>query len=118
MKLNQKLFVFSAPSGSGKTTIANKTVDTNSLLEFCISATNRSIRGTEKEGVDYYFLTAEEFQQKITNEEFAEWEEVYPGKFYGTLKSEINLINIYFNGNEKTIFLNRGIAFSSPIKRP
>lgn len=88
-----KLIIFSAPSGCGKTTIAKAVLKRLSALMFCISATTRERRGEEKEGVDYYYLSVEEFKQKIANGEFAEWEEVYPGRFYGTLKSEIERIN-------------------------
>ena len=85
-----KAFIFSAPSGSGKTTIVKHLLNTNNNLEFSISACTRDKRGrNEKNGKDYYFLTTEEFKQKIDNNEFIEWEEVYPGNFYGTLKSEI-----------------------------
>lgn len=84
-----KIIIFSAPSGSGKSTIINEIFKANSQLTFSISATSRSPRGTEKNGVEYYFLTPEEFRQKIDNQEFVEYEEVYPGCFYGTLKSEL-----------------------------
>ncbi len=87
-----KIIVFSAPSGSGKTTIAREVVKRMPQLQFSISGTNRNLRGEEKEGVDYYKLTTEEFNTKIANHEFAESEEVYPGRFYGTLKSEIERI--------------------------
>lgn len=88
-----KAFIFSAPSGSGKTTIVKHLIKTNNNLEFSISACTRDKRGrTEKNGKDYYFLTPEEFKKKIDNDEFIEWEEVYPGNFYGTLKSEIDRI--------------------------
>lgn len=85
-----KLIIFSAPSGSGKTTIVRQLLANNSNLGFSISATTRAPRGDhEKNGVDYYFLTVDDFRSKIANDEFAEWEEVYPGTYYGTLKSEI-----------------------------
>ncbi|WP_234736107.1 guanylate kinase [Tellurirhabdus bombi] len=85
-----KLIIFSAPSGSGKTTIVKHLLDTNSNLGFSISACTRDRRGRdEKNGKDYYFLTPEDFKQKIDNDEFVEWEEVYVGAFYGTLKAEI-----------------------------
>ena len=88
-----KAFIFSAPSGSGKTTIVKHLLNSNNNLEFSISACTRDKRGrNEEEGKDYYFLTTEEFKQKIDNDEFIEWEEVYPGNFYGTLKSEIERI--------------------------
>ncbi len=87
-----KLIIFSAPSGSGKTTIVKHLLSLNLGLEFSISATSRPIRGAEVDGKDYYFLTADEFKKKIDNNEFLEWEEVYEGKFYGTLKSEVERI--------------------------
>jgi len=88
-----KLIVFSAPSGSGKTTIVRHLLGIDYLnLEFSISATSREKRGEEKEGKDYYYLSAKEFKSKIKNHEFLEWEEVYRDNFYGTLKSEIERI--------------------------
>lgn len=93
MKQNIKIIIFCAPSGSGKTTIARAVVSKFSILTFTISAVTRAPRGNEKDGVDYYFLSVEEFKKKIANNEFAEWVEVYPGIFYGTLKSEIERIN-------------------------
>lgn len=85
-----KAIIFSAPSGSGKTTIVKHLLQNNPDLGFSISASTRDKRGrTEKHGKDYYFLTPEEFKKKIDNDEFVEWEEVYEGNFYGTLKSEI-----------------------------
>ncbi|MFY7829963.1 MAG: guanylate kinase [Flectobacillus sp.] len=87
---NGKLIIFSAPSGSGKTTIVKHLLATNSNLGFSISACTRDKRGrNEENGKDYYFMTPDEFKQKIVNQEFVEWEEVYPGAYYGTLKSEI-----------------------------
>ncbi|HCO66816.1 MAG TPA: guanylate kinase [Dysgonomonas sp.] len=87
-----KLLIFSAPSGSGKSTIVNYLLGQNLNLRFSISATSREPRGSEKNGVEYYFLTPEEFRKRIANDEFLEYEEVYPGRFYGTLKSEVNRI--------------------------
>jgi len=88
-----KLIVFSAPSGSGKTTIVRHLLGTEDLnLEFSISATSREKRGTEEHGKDYYFLSAKEFKAKIKNDEFLEWEEVYRDNFYGTLKTEVDRI--------------------------
>ncbi|MEJ2113150.1 MAG: guanylate kinase [Flavobacteriaceae bacterium] len=85
-----KLIVFSAPSGSGKTTIVRHLLGIEKLnLAFSISATSRERRGEEVDGKDYYFLSLKEFKQKIKNEEFLEWEEVYRDNFYGTLKSEV-----------------------------
>jgi len=87
-----KLVVISAPSGSGKTTIIKHLLDKDLPLEFSISATSRAKRSGEKDGEDYYFLSAYDFRKKIQKEEFLEWEEVYPGKYYGTLKSELQRI--------------------------
>jgi guanylate kinase len=85
-----KLIVFSAPSGSGKTTIVRHLLEHEELnLAFSISATSRDPRGEEKHGVDYYFLSQEKFRDKADNGEFLEWEEVYPGTYYGTLRSEV-----------------------------
>ncbi len=91
VKKEGKIIVFSAPSGSGKSTILNHLLNIPELnLAFSISATNRLPRGEEKHGNEYYFLQTEDFKKRIENNEFLEWEEVYPGRFYGTLKSEIN----------------------------
>lgn len=85
--------MFSAPSGSGKTTIVRHLLKQEELnLEFSISATSRDPRGTEVHGEDYYFLSFEEFKSKIKNDEFLEWEEVYRDNFYGTLKTEVERI--------------------------
>jgi guanylate kinase len=88
-----KIIILTAPSGAGKTSITrlllNKYPD---RLAFSISAATRKARGSEKNGVDYYFLSEEDFKQKIQHEEFLEWEMVYEGKYYGTLKSEMNRI--------------------------
>jgi guanylate kinase len=90
---NGKLIIFSAPSGSGKTTIVRHLLKTfPDKLEFSISATSRPKRGVEENGKDYYYLTVEEFKQKIDNKEFLEWEEVYAGTHYGTLRSEVDRI--------------------------
>lgn len=87
-----KLIIFSAPSGAGKTTIVRHLLKQNLNLEFSVSATSRAKRHTETHGKDYYFLSEEEFRSKIDNNEFLEWEEVYHGTFYGTLKSEVERI--------------------------
>jgi len=84
-----KLIIFSAPSGSGKSTLVQYLLTQVPGFAFSISATSRAPRGAEKDGVDYYFLSLEEFQQRIAEEAFLEWEEVYPGQCYGTLKSEV-----------------------------
>ena len=88
-----KLIVFSAPSGSGKTTIVRHLLGLDALnLEFSISATSREKRGDEIDAKDYYFLSAQEFKNKIKADEFLEWEEVYRDNFYGTLKTEVERI--------------------------
>lgn len=86
-----KLIIFSAPSGSGKSTIINYLLQEHPELNlaFSISATSRAPRGSEQHGVEYFFLSPEDFRQRIENEEFLEYEEVYPGRFYGTLKSQV-----------------------------
>ncbi len=92
-KFQGKLFVFSAPSGSGKTTIVRHLLKQERFnLAFSISATSRAPRSNEKNGEDYYFISLEDFKQKIKNDEFLEWEEVYRDNFYGTLKSEVERI--------------------------
>ena len=87
-----KVVIFSAPSGSGKTTIVRALLERYNQFEFSISATSRAPRGAERDGVDYYFLSAEEFAKKVAEEAFVEWEEVYAGTSYGTLKSEVERI--------------------------
>src|SRR5688572_13617626 len=88
-----KLIIFSAPSGAGKTTIVHHLLDKfHDRLEFSVSATSRPMRGDEAEGVDYYFISADEFRKKIADDEFIEWEEVYKDQYYGTLKKEIDRI--------------------------
>lgn len=88
-----KIIAFSAPSGAGKTTIVHRILEQMPELSFSISACTRDRRGrTEANGKDYYFMSVQEFQDKIRRDEFVEWEEVYEGAFYGTLKSEIERI--------------------------
>jgi guanylate kinase len=87
-----KLIIFSAPSGAGKTTIVRHLLDRKLNLEFSVSATSRAPRPNETNGKDYYFLTEKEFKRKIENNEFLEWEEVYNGVYYGSLKSEVERI--------------------------
>jgi guanylate kinase len=94
--LEKKLVIISAPSGAGKTTIVKHLLDSGLNLSFSVSATTRPMRIDEKNGVDYLFLSVQEFKKKIENNEFVEWEEVYTDLFYGTLKSEIN--RIWANG--------------------
>jgi guanylate kinase len=97
-----KAIIFSAPSGSGKTTVVKHLLKNNADLGFSISASTRDRRGrTEQNGKDYYFLTPEEFKRKIDEDAFIEWEEVYEGNYYGTLKSEIERI---WNEGKNVIF--------------
>lgn len=102
-----KALIFSAPSGSGKTTIVKQLLANNPTLGFSISASTRDKRGrTEQDGKDYHFLTPAEFKKKIDNGEFIEWEEVYAGNYYGTLKSEI----------ERIWRLNKDVIFDVDVK--
>ena len=84
-----KLIIFSAPSGSGKSTIINYLLTQNLGLAFSVSATSRAPRGNEQDGVEYFFLTPEEFRRRIENNEFLEYEEVYKDRYYGTLKEQV-----------------------------
>lgn len=95
---NEKLIILSAPSGSGKTSIAKELLLAGLGLEFSISACSRDKRPGEIDGKDYIFLNPEEFKSRINNGDFLEWEEVYPDHFYGTLKSEIQ--RIWDNGHQ------------------
>ena len=92
-----KLVIFSAPSGSGKTTIVRELLKRFDCFEFSISATSRQPRGVEQNGVDYYFMSNDEFKARVERDEFVEWEEVYAGTCYGTLKSEME--RIWSKGN-------------------
>ena len=117
-----KAIIVSAPSGSGKTTIVKHLIDNNPELGFSISASTRDKRGrVEEHGKDYYFLTPDEFKSHIDNDDFIEWEEVYEGNFYGTLKSEVQRLwdegrNVIFDVdvkgglNLKQYFGDRGLA--------
>ena len=88
-----KIIIISAPSGTGKSTIINALLDRGEIdMKFSISATNRQPRGEEVHGVNYYFLSDDEFRSAIAQDAFVEYEEVYPGRFYGTLKSEVERI--------------------------
>lgn len=89
---HQKILIITAPSGAGKTSITHHLMKTYPVLAFSISAATRNARANEQDGVDYYFISEEEFKDKIKNKEFAEWEMVYEGKYYGTLKSELKRI--------------------------
>ncbi len=90
--ISNKVVIVSAPSGSGKSTIVGHLMSVFPELEFSISATSRQPRGTERDGVEYYFISADEFRGRIAEGEFVEYEEVYEGKFYGTLRSEVERI--------------------------
>ena len=90
--MNNKVIIFSAPSGAGKSTIVNHLLGLHPELEFSISATSRAPRGQEQHGVEYYFFTADEFRGMIAEDKFVEYEEVYAGSFYGTLRSEVERI--------------------------
>ena len=90
--MDGKLIIFSAPSGAGKTTIVHHLLDKFPQVEFSVSACSRPMRKDETHGVDYYFLSVDEFKQKISANDFIEWEEVYKDNFYGTLKVEIERI--------------------------
>lgn len=94
---NRKAVIFSAPSGSGKSTIVSHILKLHPELKFSVSAASRAPRGDEKNGVAYWFISADEFRKRIANNEFVEYEEVYPGSFYGTLKSEVE--RIWDNGD-------------------
>jgi len=96
-----KLIIFSAPSGAGKTTIVQHLLRVIPELEFSISACSRKMRKDEQNGVDYWFLSVEEFKNKIAKNDFIEWQEVYTDNFYGTLKSEISRI---WKNNHHVIF--------------
>lgn len=125
--MDRKVIIFSAPSGAGKSTIVNHILGLHPELEFSVSATSRAPRGNEQNGREYYFFTADEFRKMIEEDKFVEHEEVYPGSFYGTLKSELERIwakghtivfDIDVKGgvNMKRIFGDK--AFSIFIKAP
>ena len=90
--MGNKVIIFSAPSGAGKSTVVNHLLGIHPELEFSISATSRAPRGQEQHGVEYYFFTADEFRSMIAEDKFVEYEEVYAGSFYGTLRSEVERI--------------------------
>lgn len=108
-----KLVIFSAPSGSGKTTIVRELLKRFNCFEFSISATSRQPRGQEQHGVDYYFLSNEEFRERVERNEFVEWEEVYAGTCYGTLRSEME--RIWAKGN--TILFDVDVLGGINLKR-
>lgn len=93
----EKIVIVSAPSGAGKSTVVKHLLGADLGLEFSVSATSRAKREGEQDGREYYFITADEFRQKIGNNELLEWQEVYKGSYYGTLKSEVD--RIHANGN-------------------
>lgn len=101
-----KIVIISAPSGAGKTTIVNFLLSRNLNLEFSVSATTRTAREGETDGKDYHFISVEEFRRRIERNEFLEWEEVYKGQFYGTLKNE----------TEKILNQGRNIIFDVDVK--
>jgi guanylate kinase len=116
-----KLIIFSAPSGSGKTTLVKHLMSVNKKLSFSISAASRKMRSIEVDGEDYYFISVDEFKAKIKNNEFVEWEEVYPDHFYGTLYSEVERIrnkgrhvvfdvDVFGGLNIKKIFKDEALA--------
>jgi len=116
-----KIIIFSAPSGAGKTTMVRHLLSKRPDFAFSVSATSRKPRGKEVDGVDYFFMTADEFKAKISNNEFLEWQEVYPDNFYGSLKSEVDRIlksgkNILFDvdvvggSNIKKYYGDRALA--------
>lgn len=90
--MKDKVIIFSAPSGSGKSTVVSHLLGLHPEFEFSVSATSRAPRGSEKDGVEYYFLSPERFRELIGEDAFVEWEEVYHDKFYGTLKKEVERI--------------------------
>lgn len=108
-----KLIIFSAPSGAGKSTLVQYLLTCGFDMEFSISATSRKPRGEEIEGKDYYYLSIEKFKQKIDNEEFVEFEEVYTDCFYGTLRSEIERIS----ANQKNIVFDVDVVGGLNIKK-
>lgn len=125
--MKEKVIIISAPSGSGKSTVINHLLKMFPQLEFSISATSRAPRGTEQDGKEYYFISGEEFKRRIENGDFVEYQEVYPGRFYGTLRSEetriwekghIILFDVDVKGgiNLKKIFKDK--AYSIFIKAP
>lgn len=111
--MSNKVIIFSAPSGAGKSTVVNHLLGIHPELEFSISATSRSPRGAERHGVEYYFFTADDFRKMIAEEQFVEYEEVYAGSFYGTLKSEVE--RIWAKGN--TIIFDIDVQGGVNLKR-
>jgi guanylate kinase len=108
-----KLIIFSAPSGAGKSTLVHYLLQRGLGLEFSISATSRALRGSEKNGIDYFFLSPDDFRQKIVNQEFVEYEEVYKDCYYGTLRSEIERIT----GNGKHVIFDVDVKGGLSLKK-
>ena len=108
-----KMFIFTAPSGAGKTTIVRHLLDKFRFLDFSISATTRNKRLHEQDKVDYYFMTVDEFKQNAANGAFIEWEEVYEDQYYGTLKSEVERIW----SNKKHLVFDIDVKGAQNIKR-
>ena len=113
-----KIIVFSAPSGSGKSTIINYLMDQQLNLHFSISATSRPPRGKEQHGVEYYFLTAEDFRQRIADGEFLEFCEVYEGRYYGTLKAEVDRLLAKGGKRHLRRRRRRGAKHQAHLRRP
>jgi guanylate kinase len=113
MSQNGKLIIFSAPSGAGKTTIVHHLLSIIPELEFSISATTRQARGDEEDGKDYYFISLAEFTHRIAKKQFVEFEEVYTGTFYGTLRAEIE--RIWAKG--KTVIFDIDVEGGLHLKR-
>ncbi|WP_439695491.1 guanylate kinase [Mucilaginibacter sp. AW1-7] len=113
MNQNGKLIIFSAPSGAGKTTIVHHLLSVMPELEFSISATTRQARGDEQDGKDYYFISLAEFTHRIAKKQFVEFEEVYTGTFYGTLRAEIE--RIWAKG--KTVIFDIDVEGGLHLKR-
>ena len=111
--MSGKLIIFSAPSGAGKSTIVHHILECGFNIEFSVSATRRTPRAHEVNGIDYYFLTTEEFRAKIRKNEFLEYEEVYPDFFYGTLRSEIERIT----GEGKNVIFDIDVLGGINIKK-
>ncbi|MDD4969716.1 MAG: guanylate kinase [Paludibacter sp.] len=111
--MSGKLIIFSAPSGAGKSTIVHHILTCGFNMEFSVSATSRAPRGNEVDGVDYYYLTPDEFRAKIRKNEFLEYEEVYPDSFYGTLRSEVDRIT----GEGKNVVFDIDVLGGINIKK-
>lgn len=112
-EITGKCIIFSAPSGAGKTTLVHKLLESSEQYAFSISACSRDPRENERDGVDYYFIGLENFKQKISENAFVEWEEVYKNNYYGTLKSE--LIRIWSMG--KTVVFDVDVVGGMNLKK-